>query len=220
MSLLDLGAGAWLGIALLVAYWVWLWGFFAHLRPRVMAALGRRLGVRVRESTDVLDAGTWDVKGDDVPLRKTGAVLAADLVVLLLGTVGVAALVFIPAFLVAESGALLPLEGKLTGRLATLAVPAPATMPRSPATARLVIDAGNDGREALRDCVVGVDGYTARNGYLNGRSARFDLAPGARRRIEVELSATRPPTGQHRFRLELECANERLAVVESVLEVR
>ena len=38
--------------------------------------------------------------------------------------------------------------------------------------------------------------------------------------VELTLEAMRPPTGEHRFRLELECANERYAVAEATLSVR
>ena len=51
--------------------------------------------MRVRESTDVVDAGTWSINKDNAPLAKTGIVLSAGLALLLLSTVGVATLVFI-----------------------------------------------------------------------------------------------------------------------------
>jgi hypothetical protein len=209
-----------LGIVLLALYWAWIGFFFARVRPRIMDAVGRRLRVKVAESTDVLDAGTYSVEGDDAPLRKTGVVLVADLVVLLLGTVGVAALLFIPAFLIADSGALLPLEARWTGRGATLNVAVGAAMESSIGKATLGVRAENVGSEALRECVAGVDGYTARNGYLHGSSLRFELKPGQRRTVPVGLEATRPPPGEHRFRLKLECANERLAVADAVVTVR
>lgn len=215
----SLTPGAWLGIALFAAYAVWLWAFFTHVRPRVMAALGRRLRVRVTESHDVLDAGTWTTD-DDAPIRKTGAVLAADLAVLLLGTVGVAALVFVPAFLVAESGVLLALEGRMTGRLVALRVAGPATMQAAVAKATLAAEAVNEGRTALRQCRAVVDGYTARNGYLTGASPWFDLDAGARRSVTIVLDAIRPPIGEHAFRVKVECANERLAVAEAQVVVR
>lgn len=208
------------GLALLVLYWAWIGLFFARVRPSIMAAVGRRLQVDVEESAGLLDAGTYDVRGDDAPLRKTGVVLLADFVVLMVGTVGVAALLFVPAFIVADSGALLPLESKLTGRAATLATLAGATTLDASGSARLDVDAANGGRAALRDCVAGVDGYTARNGYLHGRSATFALASGERRRVAVELEAMRPVPGDHPLRIKLECANERLAVAQAVVRVR
>ena len=209
-----------LGIVLLALYWAWIGVFFARVRPGIMAAVGRRLRVKVAESTDVLDAGTYGIKGDDAPLRKTGVVLVADLVVLLLGTVGVAALLFIPAFLVADSGALLPFEARLTGRGATLNMARGAAMDSSIGKATLQVRAENVGRETLRECVAGVDGYTARNGYLHGSSPRFELAPAQRRTVPLAVEALRPSPGEHRFRLKLECANERLAVAEVLLRVR
>ena len=145
-------------------------------------------------------------------------VLAVDLVILLLGTVGVAALVFIPAFLFAESGTLLPLEGRMTGRSVALRDMAPATMVSGRST--IGIEAVNDGRGSLRLCRALVDGYAARNGYLNGTSPWFDLDVSARRVVYVALDATRPPLGQPAFRLKVECANQRLAVGDAMLTVR
>jgi len=214
----DVGPGAWLGTGLLAAYGAWLWAFFSRVRPRAMAALGRRLGVEVRESADPLDAGTYDVEDEDAALRKRGAVYAADLALLLLGTVGVAALVFVPAFLVADSGALLGLEGRLTGRGVAMSAPEPAAMTSGKAT--LAVEVAHVGREALRACRALTDGYTSRNGYLHGSSAWFDLAPGERRSVTVPLDAVRPPAGEHRFRVKVECANERLAVAEATLVAR
>lgn len=220
MNLSAIGPGAWLGIALFAAYLGWLGVFFARVRPRVMAALGRRLKVDVRESTDILDAGTCDVEGKGATLPKAGAVYAADLALLLVATVGVAALVFIPAFIVAESGALLPLEGRITGRSVAVRVAGTATMASASGKSRLGVELANDGREALRQCRAMVDGYTSRNGYLHGGSAWFELAPGEHRVVEIALDAVRPPAGEHRFRVKLECAGERLAVADAVLGVR
>jgi len=220
VGLADIGPGAWLGIALFAAYLAWLGAFFASVRPRLMAALGRRLKVEVRESTDLLDAGTYDIEGQGATLPKTGVVYAADLALLLVGTVGVAALVFVPAFIVAESGALLPLEGRITGRSVAMQVAGTATMASASGKATLGVGAINDGRERLRQCRAMVDGYTSRNGYLHGSSAWFDLAPGERRAVEIALDAIKPPAGVHRFRVKVECANERLAVADAVLGVR
>ena len=205
------------GIALLAAYGAWLWAFFSRVRPRVMAALGRRLKVEVSESTDVLDAGIYDIEEEGAPLRKTGAVYAADLSLLVAGTVGAAALVFVQAFLVSESGALLPIEGRLTGRGVALHVAGPATM--TSGKARLEIVAVNVGRQALRECRAAVEDYTSRNGYLHGSSAWFDLAQGERRALDVALDAVKPPPGEHRLRVKVECAYERLAVDDAAVRV-
>ena len=209
-----------LGIALLVLYWAWIGVFFARVRPWVMERVGRRLRVKVAESAELLDAGTYDVEGDDRPLGKSAAVVTADFVVLLLGTVGAAALLFVPAFVIAERGLLLPLEAAITGRGATLRVVDAGGMAAGTGKARFVVAAESTGDAALAGCRVGVDGYTARNGYLHGTSATFDLARGAPRTVELELEAMRPLPGEHRFRLELECANERFAVAEATLAVR
>lgn len=209
-----------LGVVLLAIYWAWIFVFFGRVRPWIMAVIGARLGVRVRESTSVLDAGTWDTSGKGATLPKTGAVLAADLAILFAGTVGVAALLFVPAFIVAESGALLPIEASLTGRGAELRVFDAAEMQAAAGRAELALDVRNNGSEPLRDCYGMVDGYSARDGYLRGRTERFDLAVGERRPVRIELEAMRPPTGERGFRLKLECTNERLAVADAVLRVR
>jgi hypothetical protein len=209
-----------LGLVLLAIYWAWIAVFFARVRPWIMKRVGGRLGVKVEESTDVLDAGTYGVKGRDPSIPKTGAVLLADIVVLLAGVVGVAALIFVPAFIVAESGALLPVEASLTGRGAALRVFDDVAMSASETRAMLALDVRNMGREPLRGCIGGVDGYSARNGYLHGATDRFDLAVGERRPVMLALDAARPPRGEHRFRLKLECGNERLAVTEALLVVR
>ena len=208
------------GVVLLVLFWAWIGVFFARVRPSIMNAVGRRLRVKVEESTSFVDAGTYGVKGDRASLPKTGVVLLADFAVLFLGTVGVAALLFVPAFLVAESGTLLPLESRLTGRGAALRVFDVVAMSPAAGRATLALDVENMGRETLVACIGGVDGYTARNGYLHGSSPRFDLAVGERRPVLVDLEATKPPAGERTFRLKLECANERLAVADAVLRVR
>ena len=209
-----------LGVVLLAIYWAWIALFFARVRPWLMARLGSRLDVRVRESLNLLDAGTWDASGRGATLPKSGVVMAADLAILLVGVVGVAALIFIPAILVADSGALLPLEARLAGRGAELRVSGTAEMTSAHPVAPLAVEVANRGREPLRDCYAMVDGHSAQNGYLHGRSARFDLAVGERIRVPLALEAMRPPQGSHAFRLKIECANERLAVARATLRVR
>jgi len=209
-----------LGVVLLAIYWAWIALFFARVRPWLMARLGSRLDVRVRESLNLLDAGTWDASGRGATLPKSGVVMAADLAILLVGVVGVAALIFIPAFLVADSGALLPLEARLAGRGAELRVSGTVEMTSAHPVAPLAVEVANRGREPLRDCYAMVDGHSAQNGYLHGRSARFDLAVGERIRVPLALEAMRPPQGSHAFRLKIECANERLAVARATLRVR
>jgi len=215
----TLTPGAWLGIALFAGYALWLYVFFTYVRPRAMRAIARRLATNVVESTDFEDAGTWRTD-DDAPLAKTGAVLAVDLALLLVGTVGVAALVFIPAFIVGESGVLLPLESSITGRALTLTIRTPNAMAQEDARVALAIEVDNGGRTDLRACRALVDGYSASNGYLHGASPWFDLAAGARLAALVRLEATRPPRGDHVVRIKVECANERLAVGNVTVTVR
>ena len=215
----TLTPGAWLGIALFAGYGLWLWAFFTHVRPRAMRAIARRLGTNVVESTDFEDAGTWRTD-DDAPIAKTGAVLAVDLALALIGTVGVAALVFVPAFIVAESGVLLPLESSMTGRAVALTIRTPNAIAQEDARVALAIEVDNGGRTDLRACRALVDGYSARDGYLHGASPWFDLAAGARLAARVRLEATRPPRGDHDVRIKVECANERLAVGNVTVTVR
>ena len=209
-----------LGVALLVLYWAWIGFFFARVRPWVMNALARRLGVKVEESANPLDAGTYSITGRDAPWRKGGVVAIVDLVVLLLGTAGVAALLFVPVFIVADRGALLPIEQKLTGRGATIEAAAPADMARATGETSLAVRAINAGSQTLASCAIEVEGYAAANGYLHGRSPSFDLPASQERKAVVPLSATSPPAGEHRFRVKLECANERIAVADAALVVR
>jgi hypothetical protein len=217
--LTALSPGAWLGIAVFAGYALWLFAFFQWVRPRAMRALGRRLGTKVEESLDIVDAGTWSTD-DDAPVTKTGAVIGADFVLLLLGTVGVAALVFVPAFIVAESGVLLPLDNRLTGRAVTLRLHKPNAMPVDTPKVNLPIEVDNIGRTDLRACRAEVTGYSARNGYMHGASPYFDLAKGARVAAIVKLEAMRPPRGEHELRIRLDCDNERLAVEPITLTVR
>ena len=211
--------GAWLGMALFAGYALWLFAFFQYVRPRAMRAVARRLRTKVAESTGVEDAGTWSTD-DGAPLAKTGAVIGLDFLLLLLGTVGVAALVFVPAFLVAESGVLLPLEGRMTGRAVTLHLHPPNVMAADNPKANLGIEVDNTGRVDLRACRARVDGYSARNGYLTGQSPSFDVAIGARVAAVVTLEAMRPPRGEHELRIKVECDNERLAAASVTLTVR
>lgn len=215
----TLSPGAWLGIALFAGYAIWLWAFFTYVRPRAMRALGRRLRTNVVESLDVEDAGTWSTD-DEAPLAKTGAVFAVDLALLLIGTVGVATIVFVPAFIVAESGVLLPLEGRMTGRTVMLRIQPPNAMAADVGKAALSIEVDNTGRADLRACRATVDGYSARNGYLHGASPGFDLPAGARVAAIVRLEAMRPPQGDHEIRIKVECGNERLATGTVTLAVR
>ena len=205
------------GIALIAGYWVWLWAFFTHVRPKVMTRVGRRLQVKVRESHAILDAGTYEIEDEHAPLKKHGTVVLADFLLTITGTVGVAALVFIPAFLVAESGVLLPLEGSITGRRAAMRAPASVAMQGSSADVPIEIE--NTGRLALSRCMLATSGYSARSGYVHGRSPAFDLAPGATRTQKLELSAAKRVPGAHAIRVELECDAQRLAATSVALNV-
>lgn len=209
-----------LGVALLVGYWIWLWAFFAKVRPRIMKALGRRLDVKVAESVEFLDAGTYNVETEDAPIRKHGAVRGVDMLVTVLGTVGVAAAIFVPAFLVAESGALLPLEAKLTGRGATIAAPPESRWPAGNTRTTLDVAVTNSGRSDLARCRLRTADYRARDGYLTGNSPFVDLPVGATRALTLPLAAQRPLAGPTTVRIKLECADEWFASASVVLAPR
>jgi hypothetical protein len=175
--------------------------------------------VQVAEELDGEGVGTYGTSGAVATVGNQSLVWLADLVVVLAGTLGMAALVFVPTFLVAESGALLPLEGRLTGHRLTLELAAGPHMRASQATASLNVTVRNDGSAPESQCLVSVADYQARNGYLTGRSAFFNLSPGAQRSIDLPLRASRPPLGNHVFRVKLECGQERLMVQRSTLHV-
>ena len=185
-----------LGVALLALYWAWIGLFFARVRPWIMGRVGRGLGVKVAESTDVVDAGTYEAKGRRATLGRSLAVIAADFAVLL------------------------PLEPRLTGRGGTLSIIDFTGLDPASGKGRFTLAAVNAGEEPLVDCFVTVDGATARNGYVTGTSAMFELLQGAGRTVELDVGVTRPPPGEHRFRLELECRGERYAVAEARLAIR
>jgi hypothetical protein len=192
------------GILVFAAFLVWLFVFFQFLRPRLMDRLGMNLGVAVHESTGVFDEGTYSTTGD-APLAKSAIVAVMDGAMLMLGTVGMAAAIFIPAFLIAESGAPYRWEGALTNtrvRLTTIEIP-PMRDGTSAARLRVV----NEGDRSQRACRAEVADYTARNGYLNGGSDYFDLAPAEDRIVPIALESLRPVVGRHTFRLALECDN-------------
>ena len=214
----DLGPLTVAGLLLVVGYWVWLWAFFARVRPSIMARLGRRLRVRVRESSGVLDGGTYAIEDGDAPIGKHGTVVLADFALTFAGTVGVAALVFIPASVVGESGVLLPLEGSITGRRASIRAPASVAM--QALHADVPIDIENTGRLPLSRCAVETSGYSAGSGYVHGRSASFDVRAGQVRSVVLPLSAARPAPGTHAIRVELECEARRIAASSIAVDVR
>jgi hypothetical protein len=208
-----------IGIAILAGYGVWMVVFFGSVRPLLMAAIGRRMRVEVEEEVGGLASGTYDVVGKGAPVAKVGAVWLADAGILLLGTVGMAALVFVPTFLAAESGVTDPLYRALTGRRVTFAAPALVPLRAARPSTTTVIAVRNGGGAVERQCQVSVADYHARNGYLNGRTALFDLPPGAERGVESSLDVSRPIIGAHAFRWKLECANRRLMVQDATLQV-
>lgn len=194
------------GIIVVLALIAWQVVFFQVVRPRIMARIGRWLHVDVHESHGAWDAGLFDTQ-EGAPLRKTAGVAAADLIVILVGVVGVVGAVTIPLFLLAESGLPYRWEGQLTGtavRIGGIVVP-PMTDRKT--TARVTVR--NEARDAMRACRLDVAGYTARNGYLTGASNYFDLGPAASETVDLALDVLTRVPGTHAFRVNLECG-ERL----------
>src|SRR5262245_49516919 len=91
------------GIVVVLALIAWQVLFFQVVRPRIMSRIGRRLNVDVHESHGAWDTGVYDTQ-EGAPIRKTIGVTVADLVVILVGVVGVIGAVTVPLFLLAESG--------------------------------------------------------------------------------------------------------------------
>ncbi len=205
------------GIIVVLALVAWPIVFFQVVRPRIMARLGRWLNVGVHESLDVWDAGVFDAE-EGAPLRKTVAVAVADLVVILVGIVGVIGAVTIPLFLLAESGLPFRWEGQLTGtavRIGDIVVP---PMTGRTTTARVTVR--NEARDAMRACRLDVAGYRAKNGYLTGASNTFDLAPAASVTVDLVLDMQKRLPGRHAFRIDVECGMRLKDSASATVEVR
>lgn len=190
------------GIVAVLCLVSWQFTFFQFVRPRIMARIGRRLNVEVRESVGAWDAGAYDT-AHPAPAGKTAAVAVADLVVTLMGSVGVFAAASIPLFLLADSGLPHRWEGQLTGtsvRIGDITVP---VMNDRDVVALVMVR--NEASDAMRACRIAVADYRARDGYLTGASDFFDLARGTRPSIELPLRVMMRVPGTHAFRISLEC---------------
>lgn len=207
-----------LGILTLVVYAAWLYTFFSTVRQRLLAAVGRRLMVDVKESSGLLDSGLYTTVGP-ASLRQSVIITLSDMVVTLLGTVGMAALWFIPIFLAVEYGLIDPLQSLLTGRRVTLELPPTITMRASQPTQTVALVVRNDGGSAERQCGVSLADYTARDGYLSARTPLFDLAAHGERALPLPLEGIRPPVGRHTVRVRVECTNRRLTIKPLVVIV-
>ncbi len=206
------------GIFVVIVYIVWLVVFFQMFRARLMNYFARQMNVRVKESLDALDAGTYNTVGD-ASLTKSAAVQILDLVVLLIGTVGVCALISIPAFLFGESGAPYRWESILLGTQASIVNL--QIEPMRDGEANVAATVANQGNVTASQCQVRTSDYSARNGYMNGSSAFFDLARGETRVIEFTLDAVNPPRGEYTVNFALECRNrlkDKIAARVQVLE--
>jgi hypothetical protein len=194
-------------IAILIAlavYAVWLLVFFQFVRPQVMDAFAKRMGIQVRESFDVLGENMYETVGK-TSLAKAGLVQVLDLVTILVGTVGVLALLSIPGFLLVESGAPYRWESLLTKTAVSMT--SAQIPPMSDDKSAAVITVQNESDAAMQSCQISVDNYTASNGYLTGQSTYFDLAARELQSVDLDLSALNPAPGSYDFVLRLECNN-------------
>jgi hypothetical protein len=192
------------GAVVVILYIVWLIAFFQFVRPRLMARAGKQMNVRVKESLDPLDAGTYNTAGN-ASVQKSAAVQFLDIFVLLIGTVGVCALISIPAFFFGESGAPYRWESIILGTQADIVNLDITPLRNDRATVSATLE--NQGSANLLQCQVRSTDYSARNGYMNGSSAFFDLARGETRTIEFPLDAINPARGEYTVNFALECQN-------------
>lgn len=204
MNQIGLVEGA--GIVIVLALIAWQVVFFQFVRPRIMARIGRRLNVGVQESVGAWDAGVYDAQ-EGAPLRKGLSVIVADFIVIMVGVPGVLGGAAIALFLLAESGLPSRWEGQLTGTSILIGEIVVPPMIDRKSSARVTVR--NDSRVTMPACRLDLTGYTARNGYLNGASNYFDLAPATSETVDLKLEVMKPVPGMHRFRINLECG-ERL----------
>ena len=204
------------GIIVVLALIAWQVLFFQVVRPRIMSRIGRWLNVDVHESHVPCDTGVYDT-AEGAPIGKTVSVTVADLVVILVGVVGVIAAVTIPLFLLAESGLPFRWEGQLTGqavRIGEIVVP---PMIDRKTTARVTVR--NEARDPMSACRLDVVGYTARNGYLTGGSNYFDLEPATSKAVDLGLGALQRVPGRHAIRINLECSTRSRDRAAAVVDV-
>ena len=88
----------WIAIVGLAVYIGWLDVFFSAVRPNLGTWLGKQLGLRVSESFNLLDAGTWTARGGSLARRLIVYVL--DLSLLVAATVLPLAIPALLAFLI------------------------------------------------------------------------------------------------------------------------
>src|SRR5262249_45916293 len=111
--------------------------------------------------------------------------------------------VAVAAFLVGDSGAPYRWEGALLHNGARIGAVSVPTMRDSESASTVTVR--NTGREIASTCQVRVADYRARDGYLTGHSAFFDLAIAETRVVPLPLETARSVPGEHRFRISLEC---------------
>jgi hypothetical protein len=209
-----------IGAILFLGYIAWLVGFFSIIRPRLMQAIGRRLGVRVAESTNLEDSGSFIAVGKKATGTTKLLISTLDMGILLLATIGVCGVAGTSVFFLDERGVLADLHANLTGYRIVLDIPAQLSMSRSEQQLRLNLSVRNIGEHPVTGCVVGTADYSARNGYVSGRTTSFDLAVGAQQAMQLELSARNPTVGTFPLRIEIECQGRTLRITQTTLTIR
>lgn len=192
------------GMAVVFSFFAWLILFFQVIRPRLMEWVGTRFNIEVRESAQPVDSGTYEIVGD-APLAKHGALTLIDLVVLLVGTVGVCALMSVPAFLIGDSGLPYRLESVLLGQ--GVSIVSAQLPPLRDGESEGIVVVMNESENPIRDCRVSLSDYSASNGYLTGATPFFGMDPGVSDHIAMSVTAQNPIPGTYQIRLSLECEN-------------
>lgn len=205
------------GIGVVLLFFIWMILFFQIVRPRLMEWVGNKLDVRVRESAQSLDSGTYEVVGT-APLAKHGAIVLIDFIVLLVGTVGFCALISIPAFLIGESGLPYRLEGILLKQGVTIV--SSQIPPLQDDASKGIVMVQNESDSSMSACRVSVADYQASNGYLTGATQFFDMTPQELRYEPITLSAINARPGTYEIRLSLECGNRLKEKVRAEITVQ
>ncbi len=209
-----------LGAVLVFCYFGWLVLFFSFVRPRLMQAIGRNLGIRVAEQHTLEAAGAYTAVGKQATSSRKAIIGLLDLAINLLATVGLCGIAGTFVFFLEDRGVLTDLDAQLTGRNMVLVVPEQITISHSEPNAKISISIQNAGRNPERQCQISTADYKAANGYLNGHIGFFDLASGEQRSFDLDLSARNPPASTQPLRFKIECGARVLRIIATTLIIR
>ena len=209
-----------LGAMLVFCYFGWLVLFFSAVRPRLMQAIGRNLGVRVAEQMTLESSGTFTAVGKKATSSTKAMIGLLDLVINLFATVGLCGIAGTFVFFLEDRGVLTDLDAQFSGRNMVLVVPEQVTISQSEPVAKVAIGIRNAGRNPERQCQLSTADYKATNGYLNGHTDFFALAAGEQRSFDLDLNAQNPPASTQRLRFKVECGARVLRIIATTLVVR